>query len=131
MKYYAKSAGGFYDSEINGDNIPNDAVEITTDLWEELLSDQSQGKIITGDESGHPISINRPGPGNDELMKIELTNLSAEYQEDIKNLNIAWLAAAVSDGVGEEIKKTAVINQIELRRSKYTADRAEIIAKYS
>lgn len=130
MKFYSRNENAFYDSEINGDDIPHDAVEITESHWRELLSEQSQGKIIKSNDDGYPISVNRPEPSNDELRKIELTNLSTEYQEDIKNLNIAWLAAAVSDGAGEGSKKDAVTAEIELRKAKYTTDRADIIAKY-
>ncbi|MEG2568985.1 MAG: hypothetical protein RSA84_22540, partial [Acinetobacter sp.] len=62
--------------------------------------------------------------------KIELTKLSADYQSDAQVLNIAWLAAAVSDGAGEGSKKDAVIAEIETRKAKYISDRAEIISKY-
>lgn len=58
--FYAKSTGGFYDAAIHGDNIPSDAVEITSDYRWELISGQSEGKIISSDESGYPILIDIP-----------------------------------------------------------------------
>lgn len=45
MKYYSKSTGSFYDDEINGDDIPQDVVEITDDTWMELLNGQAEGKL--------------------------------------------------------------------------------------
>lgn len=57
---YSKSTNGFYDSAIHGKNIPLDAVEITSETWQMLLSDQSKGKIIQADGNGFPISIDRP-----------------------------------------------------------------------
>jgi hypothetical protein len=53
--FYAKSTSGFYDAEIHGDNIPNDAVEITPEQHAALLNGQSNGKQIVGDENGQPI----------------------------------------------------------------------------
>jgi hypothetical protein len=58
--FYAKSTSGFYDAEIHGDNIPNDAVEITPEQHAALLNGQSNGKQIVGDENGQPILIDQP-----------------------------------------------------------------------
>ncbi|MBC2610767.1 MULTISPECIES: hypothetical protein [Citrobacter] len=69
-------------------------------------------------------------PSNEELRKEALSFLSKQYQDDIMNLNISWLAAAVSDGVNETTKKDAVISQINDRKTKYATDRAAIIAQY-
>ena len=71
-----------------------------------------------------------PEPSNEEKRKSALTNLSNQYQLDISKLNIAWLAAAVSDGVSEGTKKDAVIVQIDARKAQYASDRAAIIAQY-
>ena len=55
--FYAKSTGGFYTPEINWNNIPDDALEITDDKYLELLQAQSDGKIITSDDKGNPFSL--------------------------------------------------------------------------
>lgn len=60
--YYAKSTGGFYAREINGDAIPSDAVEITADEHAALLDAQSQGKIIKSDKDGKPVAVDPPKP---------------------------------------------------------------------
>ncbi|WP_410688528.1 tail fiber assembly protein [Citrobacter europaeus] len=70
MKYYSKSTGGFYDSEINGDDIPQDAVEITDETWMELLSGQEEGKIISADENGYPVLTDPPPLSHDELVQV-------------------------------------------------------------
>lgn len=69
-------------------------------------------------------------PSNSEKRKEALSQLSIAHQADIVQLNTAWLAAAVSDGVNETAKKDAVIAQINDRKTKYAADRAAIIAQY-
>ncbi|MCY9815053.1 DUF4376 domain-containing protein [Aeromonas caviae] len=60
--FYSKSTCGFYDAAIHGDNIPADAVEITTEEHASLLDAQSTGKQITADENGFPIAIDPPQP---------------------------------------------------------------------
>lgn len=69
-------------------------------------------------------------PTNQELLKAALAELSVIYQQDIEVLNRAWLAAAVSDGINENIKKNAVLAQITARKTQYSTDRAAVIAKY-
>lgn len=55
--FYSKSTSGFYSRDIHGDNIPEDAVDITSEQHAALLEGQSQGKIISADENGYPILI--------------------------------------------------------------------------
>lgn len=58
--FYSKSTGGFYDRSIHGDNIPSDAVEITTEEHAALLAGQSQGKRIVADADGRPMLADPP-----------------------------------------------------------------------
>lgn len=59
--YYSKTTGGFYDPEIHGSAIPEDAVEISTEAHAELLAAQSAGKVIVGDADGLPQAVD-PAP---------------------------------------------------------------------
>ena len=52
---YSQSTNGFYSIEINGENIPQDAVEITQKKYNDLLNGQSNGKIITANSQGNPV----------------------------------------------------------------------------
>ncbi|WP_324009742.1 DUF4376 domain-containing protein [Aeromonas dhakensis] len=54
---YSKTTGGFYDRSIHGENIPADAVEITTNDHTALLAAQSSGQQITANENGYPVAI--------------------------------------------------------------------------
>lgn len=65
---YSKSIGCFYDNEIHGDNIHEDAVEITTEQHAALLEGQSQGKIISADENGYPVLIDPPPPTTEQII---------------------------------------------------------------
>lgn len=57
---YSKSTGGFYAQEIHGNNIPADAVEISDELYSDLMLAQSAGKVISADSSGRPAAIDPP-----------------------------------------------------------------------
>lgn len=67
-KYYAASTNGFYSREINGNNIPDDAVEIADEQWQELLDGQSGGKMISSDDKGNPVLIDFTKPTHGELV---------------------------------------------------------------
>ena len=66
--FYSKSTGGFYTLEIHGDNIPDDAVEITEAEHTALIEGQSQGKRIVADEGGRPILQDPPPPTAEQIM---------------------------------------------------------------
>ena len=57
MKLFSKSTTGFYDPEIHGDNIPNDAVEISDEYYVSLFEGQASGKQISANKQGHPILV--------------------------------------------------------------------------
>ena len=60
MKYYSKSTGGFYTTEIH-DKMPDDVVVVTDDLYNKLHIGQSEGKIISFDNTIKlPILIDPP-----------------------------------------------------------------------
>lgn len=57
INYYSASAQGFFTSEVNGENIPSDCVEITEEYKAYLLSSESSAKKIAPDESGYPVIV--------------------------------------------------------------------------
>lgn len=57
INYYSASAQGFFTSEVNGENIPSDCVEITEEYKAYLLSSESSAKKIAPDENGYPIIV--------------------------------------------------------------------------
>jgi hypothetical protein len=67
MYKYSASTGGFYVTEIHGDNIPSDSVEISDDQHSGLMNGQATGKIISSDANGFPILADPPAPSIDEI----------------------------------------------------------------
>jgi len=57
MFFYSKATGGFYTQDIHGDNIPEDAVQITKQYYDELFDGQAQGKQILADDNGVPVLV--------------------------------------------------------------------------
>lgn len=66
--FYSKSTGGFYSTEIHGDNIPSDAVEITNEQHQALIDGQSQGKMIQADANGRPALVDPPPPTTEQII---------------------------------------------------------------
>lgn len=66
--YYSAQNNGFYDSEIHT-TLPADCVEITREKHTQLLTAQSEGKIISADAEGNPVAGDPPRLPLDEYKK--------------------------------------------------------------
>lgn len=98
MYKYSPTTNGFYIDEIHGDNIPSDCIDVTDELHEELISSQSQGKIIVYDKkSKQPISQDRPQPSERDILISEIYDLEStitqrRIREAILGTDNGWLA---------------------------------------
>jgi hypothetical protein len=81
MLYFAKTTGGFYDSELHGENIPDGAVEITAEEHTALLSGQAQGKPIKADAHGRPFNEEPPPRTLPKAKADKLTALATKRYE--------------------------------------------------
>ncbi|MFP4891214.1 tail fiber assembly protein [Paraburkholderia sp. EG304] len=68
---------GFYDSDIHGENVPADAVEIADETWATLLDGQSAGKRMSVDENGGPVLLDYPPPTDEQIAVINGAERSA------------------------------------------------------
>lgn len=85
--FYSKSTGGFYDTVIHGENIPNDAVEITVEQHQALLNGQSSGKVITADATGNPVLTDQLPPTAEQVKAIRTVEIKAALAEiDAKSI---------------------------------------------
>lgn len=57
MHYFSPSLGGFFRSDVHGDNMPADSLPLTKEDYQALLAGQSAGKIIQPGASGFPILV--------------------------------------------------------------------------
>ena len=94
--YYSAKTKGFYDTAIHGENIPDDAVEITAEQHAELLQGQSAGQQIVPDENGFPVLI---APVVDLVaqriaeIKIELSGLDQRRIRPLAEGDTEYLAS--------------------------------------
>lgn len=72
--YYSGSTRAFYLKEINGENIPADAVPVTEAEHAALMDAQASGKIIAPDDAGRPSAIPRPSMTDAQIIST-LTNV--------------------------------------------------------
>ena len=93
--YYSQTTNGFYDSSINSD-IPNDCVEISVEKHQELLTDQSNGKIITSDKNGNPIAIDPPVPTREQTIVIYNRAVQNNFENVAKSWGYDSMISAVS-----------------------------------
>lgn len=113
-KYYSAERRGFFTEEIHGDNLPADAVEITTDEWRALIHEQSaNGKQIVPGKDGKPIAV-------DQVVTPEMKRQLIEAQIDAlrrapDTIDLARAAALGRPGAREQLE--AVDRQIEALRA--------------
>ena len=66
--FYSKSAGGFFDRNLHGSNMPEDVVEITQAHHANLLAGQAMGLRIVADAQGVPELAEQPVPARAQLV---------------------------------------------------------------
>lgn len=106
--FYSKLTNGFYSSEIHGDNIPSDAVEITAAEHSTLLEGQSQGKLIKADETGYPFLADQPLPTPEQILVQQL----AEAQAYLERTDFYYPRFLET---GEQVPEDVVQKRIEAR----------------
>ena len=80
--FYSNTTKGFYTTDIHGENIPSDAVEITNEYHSELINQQGFDKFIDGDENGYPILKDVPAPSAEQLLNSMRLSRQLAYQEE-------------------------------------------------
>lgn len=69
--FYSAEAGGFFSSQISGNNVPSDVVEITSAEHLTLLNGLREGRLISIDEEGRPSLGDLPIPVDRDVSKEE------------------------------------------------------------
>ncbi|RVU74730.1 tail fiber assembly protein [Pantoea dispersa] len=92
-KYYSPSVNAFYSLDINGTSIPEDAVEITDEVWLDLLKKQSEGRVIAVGENGMPVANDAPPLTSAQQIEI------AENQKSLLMAEATVAIAPLQDAV--------------------------------
>lgn len=99
---YSPAQNGFFPSNIDYQTLPDDAFEITTELYNELLKGQSDGKIITPNGSKQPY-LSEP------IIDYEAAaNAVKQAMRMLADDEINWRQDAVDAGFATEDETTAL-----------------------
>lgn len=102
--YYAKTTGGFYDSELHGKAIPKDAVEISKEEHSVLLAGQSLGKIIRADINGFPVLEDLPAPSIGDILRAYRVEMQRHLDVFASTRGYDSILSACSYAVSENSK---------------------------
>jgi hypothetical protein len=67
--FYSKTTNGFYDQEINGDDMPADVVSVTEDKYNAIQAAISAGGTLYGDDKGYPQVEPLASPTEQQLIE--------------------------------------------------------------
>lgn len=93
---YAASTGGFYASEIHGNNIPADAVEVTDSEYAALFTGQAEGKVIAPDNAGRPVLQDRPPPTAEQVRAAKVAMVQSHMEESARALGYDSIGNAIT-----------------------------------
>jgi hypothetical protein len=116
--FYSKQNNGFYSEEINGKNIPNDAVKITKQQYISLLEGQADGKQITSDSTGNPCLVDAP---EQVLTGVEIEVLRLKAYADPVNGSDRYFAESISlqaEGFSASSLEVKTVKQKGVERKK-------------
>lgn len=114
--FYSASNRGFYHSDIHGDNIPEDAKQITEDLHRELIEGQSNGKVISVNTRGRPVLKDPTPPTTAEQNALD----NAVILKQIKEIETAQQPRAIRDVLlsNDNTRLLAIDKQIQELRAQ-------------
>lgn len=106
MKYYFENA--FYAPELGP--VPEGAVEITDERWQELLNAQTEGKRIVTGAGGQPVAEAFPEPTLEERKERAVQELWQNYKTwqqtyvDAEDLTLAVVCASKGSAKGAAVQ---------------------------
>lgn len=77
MYLFSAGTGGFYTVGIHGDSIPADVVQISAELYAQLIDGQSSGRRIVAGVGGAPELADVPPPSVEELRAQKIAEINA------------------------------------------------------
>ena len=106
--FYSASTGGFYTTEIHGDKMPADAVEITTEEHAELMEGQSHGMAIAAGADGRPVLQDPPQLTHEQMQ----AQINAEARAYLASTD--WYAIRLQE-TGEAVPDEVIAERAAAR----------------
>ncbi|MEQ4450990.1 hypothetical protein ABNT06_06075 [Kosakonia sacchari] len=107
-----------------------DSVEITDELWQEMMTAQAAGRTIIAGADGMPALEEIPPLTSDIIYEKELNELNSDYEKDVSDLVLKYSRAGLFDGSTEESKKAELFTALQARKTKYSNDLEALDIKY-
>lgn len=136
--FYSRSTSGFYATSVHGAGVPDDAVEISDELYRRLMVEQSAGKRITTDINGYPIASDPEIEPAAQVLKRALVAIKQERAPilnalagigfDAIDANDAATQAAVAQARAD-LKAITDLPEL-LAATTYDEMKAAIMARY-
>ncbi|HEA3397114.1 TPA: tail fiber assembly protein [Escherichia coli] len=121
MKYFTSNPVALFDDVIT--QPPNSAIEISDEVYLDLISGQEAGKTIAADQNGAPVLTDPPLPTQKELIaQAEATKSALRASTDSE---IAWRQDAVDAGIATEEEATSLIEWKKYRIQLMRVDTAK------
>lgn len=90
MRLYSQTTGNTYLTTLHAGITPADAVEITEDIYQQVIANPAPGKVRGHDADGRPLLVDAPQPSGADLLK-------KIYSCQIETINHA-VASAITAG---------------------------------
>lgn len=84
MRFYSRSTGCTYLPAIHGENIPDDAVEVSDEVFLRVIANPERGKVRTHEDAGQPYLIDVP------VVEIDLQAAERMWR-DTEIESVKWL----------------------------------------
>ncbi|APR32387.1 hypothetical protein BTW28_16195 [Citrobacter freundii] len=98
MKYFTAVPLGLYNSESN--DVPENAIPIADELYQELIEGQGKGRFIQADNNGKPILVDGVSV-TDEQQLNQIAN-QKQFLLNKANAEIAWRQDAFDMDIATE-----------------------------
>lgn len=104
MKYFTAVPLGLYNSESN--DVPENAIPIADELYQELMEGQGKGRFIQADNNGKPILVDGVSV-TDEQQLNQIAN-QKQFLLNKANAEIAWRQDAFDMDIATEEEVSAL-----------------------
>ncbi|ARC40760.1 MULTISPECIES: tail fiber assembly protein [Citrobacter] len=104
MKYFTAVPLGLYNSESN--DVPENAIPIADELYQELIEGQGKGRFIQADNNGKPILVDGVSV-TDEQQLNQIAN-QKQFLLNKANAEIAWRQDAFDMDIATEEEVSAL-----------------------
>ena len=88
MKYYSFSTKGYYTSEIHGENIPSDALEMTDEVYDQVFEAHCRGYVLEACDINGVKAVPPPAKTKEEKaadVRFKRNNLLDDLDKRVNN----------------------------------------------